>query len=285
MDMPGIQQAFAAAGLARVAKDLPTLAQPSIRLTTAPADESALQPGATKIGGLPDLPPDVSWPALNGVPMSFLAQVRLADAQPYDTERALPPAGVLWFFYDANQQTYGASPSDRGGWQVIFRQDAAPAQLKRTGAAAGLPQGALFHACSVALGREMTLPQDPRSVLSSYDWTPDEQSRYENVLAGFPSQADRAAPHDRLLGNPDAIQDDDMRLEAQLASHGAGGMSDPRATALAPGAANWRLLFQLDSDPNAGMRWADAGMLYFWIERDALAAHRFDNVWVVLQSD
>ena len=30
---------------------------------------------------------------------------------------------------------------------------------------------------------------------------------------------------------------------------------------------------------------SDAGMIYFWIEYDALAAHRFDNVWVVLQSD
>lgn len=285
MDLPGIQQAFAAAGLTRVAKDLPALAQPSIRLTTAPADESVLAAGATKIGGLPDLPPDVSWPALNGVPMSFLAQVRLADAQPYDAGRALPPAGMLWFFYDAHQQTYGANPSDRGGWQVIFRQDAATAQLKRAAAPAGLPQGALFHACSVALSREMTLPQDPRSVLSSYDWTPDEQSRYENLLASFPSQADKAAPHNRLLGNPDAIQDDDMRLEAQLASHGVGGTSDPRAAALAPGAANWRLLFQLDSDENAGMRWGDQGLLFFWIERDALAAHRFDNVWLVLQSD
>lgn len=285
MDLPGVQQAFASANLARVAKDLPALAQPSIRLTTTAADDSALAVGATKIGGLPDLPPDVSWPALNGAPMSFLAQVRLADAQPFDAEHALPPSGMLWFFYDATQQTYGASPSDKGGWRVIFRQDATPASLKRATAPAGLAQGAQFHACSVAFSHEVTLPQDPRSVLTTFDWTPDEQSRYENLLAGFPSQDDKAAPHNRLLGNADAIQDDDMRLESQLASHGANGTSDPQAAALTPGAANWRLLFQIDSDPNAGMRWGDAGMLYFWIERDALAARRFDNVWVVLQSD
>jgi uncharacterized protein YwqG len=42
---------------------------------------------------------------------------------------------------------------------------------------------------------------------------------------------------------------------------------------------------QLDSDGNAARRWADAGMLYFWIERAALATRRFANVWVVLQSD
>jgi hypothetical protein len=33
------------------------------------------------------------------------------------------------------------------------------------------------------------------------------------------------------------------------------------------------------------MRWASEGRLYFWIERAALAAARFDNVWAVLQSD
>jgi uncharacterized protein YwqG len=131
----------------------------------------------------------------------------------------------------------------------------------------------------------MTLPQDPRSVLPTGEWTPDEQTKYENLLASFPSQADKAAPHNRLLGQPDAIQDDDMRLESQLASHGIADASDPKAAPLLPGAATWRLLFQLDSDPNAGMRWGDAGMLYFWIERDALAARSFDNVWLVLQSD
>jgi uncharacterized protein YwqG len=47
----------------------------------------------------------------------------------------------------------------------------------------------------------------------------------------------------------------------------------------------WRLLVQLDSDGNAARRWADAGMLYFWIERAALATRRFANMWVVLQSD
>ena len=33
----------------------------------------------------------------------------------------------------------------------------------------------------------------------------------------------------------------------------------------------------------AGMMWADAGMLYYWIRDDDLAAQRFDRAWCVMQ--
>jgi hypothetical protein len=33
------------------------------------------------------------------------------------------------------------------------------------------------------------------------------------------------------------------------------------------------------------MRWANNGMLYYWIEQDALSARRFDGTWLVLQSE
>ena len=62
-------------------------------------------------------------------------------------------------------------------------------------------------------------------------------------------------------------------------------MDDPRANTFAKDAMNWRLLLQVDSDDKAGMRWANAGMLYYWIEEAALQALQFDHAWVVLQSE
>jgi uncharacterized protein YwqG len=44
-----------------------------------------------------------------------------------------------------------------------------------------------------------------------------------------------------------------------------------------------RFLLQVDSDDAAGMMWGDAGMLYFWIRDDDLAARRFDRAWCVMQ--
>ncbi len=90
--------------------------------------------------------------------------------------------------------------------------------------------------------------------------------------------------HNRLLGNPDTIQDD-MRIQCQLTSHGVTDGNDPRTAALSKGAMDWQLLLQVDSNEHAGMRWASSGMLYYWITSADLHARHFDATWVVLQSE
>jgi uncharacterized protein YwqG len=91
----------------------------------------------------------------------------------------------------------------------------------------------------------------------------------------------------RLLGHPDPVQGD-MQLECQLASSGiycgdARSQHDPRAAALGAGAAEWRLLLQIDSDQDAGMLWGDVGRIYYWIRAQDLAARRLDQAWLILQ--
>jgi uncharacterized protein YwqG len=282
MDSAQTQKALTSAGLTRVAAELATLAHPSIRLTTAPADETQLAVGGSKFGGLPDMPIGTAWPILNGVAMSFVSQIRLEDARPYDARRQLPPAGLLSFFYDARQQTYGADPQDRGGWQVYHFADVT--QLQRTAAPVVLPDDARFKPCALAFSSELTMPLEPHLERTDLTLSEDEQKQYETFLASFPTAQGSRGVRNRMLGYADTIQDD-MRLQAQLVSHGLTDSNDPKAKALLPGALDWTLLLQVDSDPNAGMRWASEGRLYFWIERTALTGARFDNVWTVLQSD
>ena len=282
MDKEGVGAAFDAAGLTRLKKDIDALALPSIRLTTATVDEAKLAVGASKIGGLPDLPVGIAWPQWRNVPQSFIAQIALAEAQKYDTQKVLPQSGMLWFFYDAQQDTYGDDPADRGGWTVIFNEN--PGELKRQASPHGLPKEGRFKSCSIAFSSEITLSAHPELDIANFDWTDEERDKYDQFLSTFPSKADHAAIHDRLLGNPDTIQDD-MRQQCQLVSHGVTDDSDPRAAELLKGAMEWQLLFQVDSDEHAGMKWADAGLLYYWITRADLAARHFDAVWVVLQSD
>jgi uncharacterized protein YwqG len=283
MDKAGVQEAFIKAGLARVVKDIDFLVRPSIRISTTPVEETTLKIGASKIGGVPDLPPGANWPQWKGVPQSFIAQIRLEDAQPYDVNKVLPPAGMLWFFYDATQETYGENPADRGGWFVLFKNDDLKG-LQRASAPATLPAESRFKACSLHFAHEITLPQQPELEIPHFDWTDEEQDHYEQLLSTFPDPADHAAIHHRLLGNSDTLQDD-MRLQCQLTSHGVVDMDDPRVDELSKGAMDWQLLLQVDSDEHAGMRWANAGMLYYWIRQEDLRARQFDHTWLVLQSE
>jgi uncharacterized protein YwqG len=282
MDKAGVKTAFVAAGLSRLLKDIDFISKTSIRLYTTPADEFDVAIGTSRIGGIPDLPAGIPWPEWKGLPQSFIAQINLDDVHRHVTNGVLPQSGMLWFFYDAQQETYGADPADYGGWHVIFSDD--HAGLQRTVVPATLPAASQFKACSTSFAREITLSQQPELEIPNFDWTDDEQQKYETLLSTFPNPADHAALHNRLLGYPETIQDD-MRLQCQLASHGVTDISDPRAAELAKGAMDWQLLLQIDTDERIGMRWGDAGMIYYWITRPDLQAHRFERTWLILQSD
>lgn len=278
-------RALAAANLAELLSHLDALARPAIRLGLQPADSSGGAVGAARIGGQPDLPEGTPWPAKQGTPMAFVGQIRLEEAAPSDTAHLLPSAGLLSFFYDAAQETYGGDPADRDGFRVLFFPGNS-ASLQRQPFPQALPADARYRPCTVTFSTDLTIAQSPPLEIAGLTWSPDKQKQYEAATAGLTGRA-QSGPRSQMLGFPNTLQDD-MRAECQLASHGVGvdnADSDPHTPALMSGAANWQLLLQIDSEPAAGMRWADAGMLYYWVERDALQADRFDNIWVVLQSD
>jgi uncharacterized protein YwqG len=278
---PKMPDMLGSAGLGRIAAVLQPLQAGSLRLKTKAADEQQLAVGAAKLGGLPDLPAGAAWPQWKGAPLGFIAQIHLDELRAYPVAKALPDSGWLYFFYDARQQAFGDKPDDRGAWQVIYQPGAAASGLARQVAPGGLPAESHFKPRAVEYSVEWTLPQRPPVFAPKLNWTPDEQHKYEDFI--FQHISDRGAPRHRLLGHADEIQDD-MHLQCQLLSHGIKDDQDPRAAGLAAGALNWQLLLQVDSDDGAGMRWGSSGMLYFWIEKEALQARRFDDVWMVLQS-
>lgn len=283
MQKTDIANAFVKTGLKGRVPTIDELTCASMRLLTRPVDESTLRPGASKIGGHPDLPAGVSWPELHGKPQSFLAQLRLADAREVYPDSPLPAQGMLWFFYDANQQTFGEQPADRAGWRVLFNADPS-AGFQRMDAPAKLLAESLFQSCALTFTKELTLALQPELELPDSHWSDEEQQAYEQVLDMLQDPADRALPHHRLLGYPDTIQDD-MREQCQLVSNGVTDNDDARAASLLAGARDWHLLLQIDTDANAKMRWANNGMLYYWIRQADLRDHRFDAGWLVLQSE
>ncbi|HEX9012990.1 MAG TPA: YwqG family protein, partial [Anaerolineaceae bacterium] len=269
--------------LANIFADVMRFAQPSVRAADQPAPIGGLPVGASHLGGLPDLPAGTEWPSYQGKPMSFVAQINLADAAPADAAQLLPSAGMLWFFYDAAQQTYGDDPDSRGGWQVITSVSG-PAGLSRIDSPPDLPAGSRFQPTGLSFARELTFPPAPQQADPPPGWPADTAQRYENWLFDRFTPAERAQPHHRLLGWPDQIQDD-MQLQCALVSRGFRSGDAPGAAQAAQSRGDWLLLLQVDSDAAAGMHWGSAGRLYYWIEKAALAARQFDKTWLVMQSD
>jgi uncharacterized protein YwqG len=283
MDTLTLEHALAEAGLKSRAGELARLARPSLRLgSTLAPDEAALALGVSKLGGQPDLPYGEPWPERQGKPLAFVAQLRLADLAVFDL--ALPPDGTLLFFYDAAQEVDGTDPAARDGWRVLY----APAgqALQRAPAPEALPKEARFHPCALEPAAELTLPQDVQALLpQERQLSEKEQESYETFqskLAG--AQRGGAAVH-RALGYPDQIQDN-VLVEAALAAHGLSDPQDPQFAAVSGAApAEWTLLLQLDSDPQAGMRWSSSGMLYYAIPRAALRRQDFSQTWLVMQAE
>lgn len=291
-----ILNALSAAGLSEVQADLHKLLGESIRLTAWSADGTQLPPGSSRLGGLPDLPGGITWPALKGVPMSFIAQIRLEDLKNLAPAQELPKKGLLAFFYDSAQETYGADPADRGGWKVFFFPPASAAgsgcqflgsrqaELTPAQVPTALPAGARFKPCLLTFAQEWSLPAAPAQVIPDLRWSADQIQRYEGFYANFPSAEDRRLPHHRMFGWPNQLQDD-MQLQCALYANNIPSVDDLRATEAAWQKAKWQLLLQIDSDDKAGMRWASSGIIYYWLERDALQRSAFDKSWLVLQSE
>lgn len=99
-------------GLFRVAAELEDLARNAIQLVVTSDLPTTI--GTSRLGGLPDLPDEIEWPTWNDVPLAFIAQINLAEAEPFDLEGCLPKSGMLYFFYEAARQTWGYDPKDSG---------------------------------------------------------------------------------------------------------------------------------------------------------------------------
>ena len=266
------------------------LLRPSIRLLPQPAPKT--RPGASRIGGLPDLPqgtrwpvylgppkPDEKWEALKGEPLAFLLQVNLAEVAPFDVGGQLPASGLLHFFYLDTIARFNLFPSHG---EVIHVRYTPPggARLRRLAAPHNLPPREVYRDFALSPRLEWTVPRwddlEETAEIGDLEETDDidSMSHVDDLLDELVEEAADvqglgpwSRPKHRMLGYPDFIQE-----------HGR--------------AKGWTLLLQVDSDPRfttpadddgdypgPGMMWGDSGRVYFGIGDGELAAQNFAAVW------
>ena len=266
---------------AETARNLASLAKPAVRLSSRLLDGDGIPIATSRLGGLPDVSAAFVWPLWKGRPLSFLAQIDLSAFASYPFCSALPRQGVLGFFHDPDQETWGFDPQDRGSWLVHFEPD--PRVLQR---AVPPATAVTYPPCALEGAEVETLPAVDSPAARALTLTAEERDVLGDVLEHLAEQTGTTPQH-QLLGHASAIQGD-MHLECQLASNGvycgdATGYSSPQAKALEAGAGDWQLLMQVDSDDTAEIMFGDCGRLYFWLTQDALRRRAFGESWMVLQ--
>jgi uncharacterized protein YwqG len=236
----------------------------------------------SKLGGLPSLPQKEEWPIWKGKPMSFLCQLDLSSLPKDDSFSDFPASGVLLFFYDQDQSTWGFNPEDRGSWKVIYSESIQTCKERTT--PIGLENKTIFKEKFISFTKQFTYPGFEDERIGKLNMSNAQSDQYNELCEAV--YGDK--PHHQLYGYQSSEQSYDMDLECQLVTNGLNcgspdGYHDPRAKVLEKGRYDWMLLLQLDTDDDIGMMWGDAGKLFFWIKKEDLKNRDFNNCWMILQ--
>jgi uncharacterized protein YwqG len=114
-----------------------------------------------------------------------------------------------------------------------------------------------------------------------------EKEEFEEIIDLSEKLYGRGPAH-HFFGFPEPVQNNDMELEIEARRQGVqlryeNNSLAPGLEYLAPTAAEWRLLLQVDSDDEAGFMWGDAGRIYFWMRARDAANLAFDQAEAVGQ--
>lgn len=221
----------------------PFLAE-GFRLTIKKTSDAKLPIGVTKIGGAPDLPANVDLPGHDprGTPMSFVAQVRLADVPVCEGREQLPSDGLLSFFFGfgSNLRPQASVLYTPASKKLVRRTFPSPAMD-------GDRMESIIDSFSVKLSQSKLFAEYEAPWFADFD-TDDE----------IRDLFDAASPHHVLLGFATRVSPSTLGMRPKK---------------------GWVHLLQIDSDDRAEhLQFGDTGSISFWIRKDDLAHQNFEGV-------
>lgn len=274
--MKSIRNALTDHDLSRISDQIESVAKKSIRLSSEKRSSEA----TNRLGGKPNLPKDFNWPTRHEQPLAFVAQLDLATL-PRVPDLPLPRTGSLSFFYEGSESAWGFSPDDAGSGVVLYMQESLSSLPLRF-----LPEELEDHLRFTGVKLfpqplEVSVPGLQDQALERLPMSPQEREAYYDFRSSL--EESKAGCIHRIGGFPDCVQGD-PKLEAHLVSHGLycgdqSGYKTGKKKGLYPGASDWELLLQVDSDDKSKMMWGDMGRIYFLIHKSELARSRFEKTW------
>jgi hypothetical protein len=299
-----------ACGLQDVWPGLRAVARPCYTIELVPgADLERL--GASRLGGLPDLPAGRPWPEHQGLLLTFIGQIDLAEVPRLPVP--LPERGLLSFFLGIDE------PASNISHEVLYH-DGAGGELSRSlepdESAFLNEECTLFRPTGVRFLPAVSVPslfRDP-----SLDEFAGQLEELRQRL-GSPSAPGKSS---QLLGHPLVISGDPLAeayvavqghadilyalhrtpedLEQDLAAAAAKGDADrvewlqrqKESLTWFHGArqyhqdqiGHWQLLLEVASHQECGMAWWDAGRLQFHIDSRDLEAGDFSRTYACIET-
>jgi uncharacterized protein YwqG len=252
------------------------------------------EPVVGYLGGSPLLPEELEWPTWDGHgPLTFIGAIDCGALPAKDLDIPLPEDGALLFFYfdgqidDSAEELEDWTPATDTekatlGARVLY----VPADAEMAERAAPEPLGAYGR---ILLGGDLiaTEPDFDHPAFRAAFGDPYDPASPHSALAGddFDAAVDEVSegrsPNHQIAGYTSPVQGS-VENEAARAAY---PVKDEQALgARAALAEQLVLLAQIDSDDSNEMSWGDAGVLYWLIRRDDLAARRFDTALFTWQS-
>lgn len=260
-----------------------------------PGKKGAPELGASRLGGWPDMPQGMEWPTWQDRPMSFLAQINLAEMHAVQPNLRLPKSGLLLFFMGCSDETYdnprtksetymvdvmlGTEPDHKGAWQVLFAEENTSLERIHYPAQPG-PDS--FAPCLLSLSSGgLAIPDENSAAYENINFSSAEKDNYNEVIDLIRSDNWQH----QLMGYPNLIQFTPPDMQCQLAASGKDPFKFPQEDTkeykqLVQKASEWGLLLQLTSDDHPDFLWGDAGHLYFYGKREEMERGDFSKIWL-----
>lgn len=236
------------------------------------------------LGGDPLLPEDMEWPIWEEHgPLAFVGAVDCGELPTAELDIPLPQEGALLFFYFDGQIDDGSNGVDflvpdsvTSGARVLYVPADAEVDVRTP------PEGITPYPRILLSGDLITTApdNDHAAVHAAYGNPDDPTAIYDHPINSdefYDAMAEirrEHSPHHQIGGYAFPIQG---AVESEAAHAFHPGKEPESLAARKELAAQLVLLAQIDSEPSNGMGWGDAGMLYWLIHPDDLAALRFES--------
>lgn len=240
-------------------------------------ENSNIELGKSKFGGVPDLPKNVEWfKEKNGKSLSFIAQLNLSEIKNLESSISLPKNGIIYFFYSSEQESWGSDYNDKDKFKVYYSNDLNNLEKKQI--PSDFSEFGIYKSCELTFSNSYSLPSWDNDFVSK-ELNREEKDIYD--LITYPQV------NHKIFGYSNNIQGE-MELECELVTKGLyyedyRAFDSQKKEEFERKEKEWKLLLQIDSDDKTEMMWGDSGRLYFWIKQKDLENLDFDKAWFILQ--